>query len=690
VGKSCLDFHCQKTGERVFLNIKQKRRSVETEAADQAATIADAINQATKSSLIQFDSTYQLVIMTDNGATSIPLEVDDDKTVRTVLPGTVAKAIDGILKANDAAVAADLAMFKDEMVETKYHKDLPQEATGRKISPNKDEWKCDKTGDTIGEGPGKTASLWLNLSDGFIGGGRRNWDGSGGNNTALDHYQEMLAQGKNYPLAVKLGTISADGADVYSYAADENDSVTIPLERLAHLLRHWGIDILAMVKTEQSMQEMTLELNKSWDFGRITGDNVGEVVYGAGCTGIQNMGNTCYMNSVLQTLFVLPDFKSYYAEQYHAFRQGSVDPTTDLRFQLSKIGQSLWSGEYSVPPSDGIEGGIRPKLFKQIIGKGHPEFSSSRQQDASEFLVHLLTQIERTDRQGTPPINSFKCNMEERYEDITTQQVCYKSRENTVLSLALPVDQATNMTEVAAYEQAKAAAGAKAHELRAVVPDIPFASVLDNWKSEELLQFRGAAAKKCTRFATFPDNLVVHVAREVIGDNWVPKKLDVTMMMPQQLDLEALRARGLQPSEVPMAEEAAAPMQGMQVDSKPVNEEALALLLSMGFDQAKCEKALRETDNNAERATDWIFSHMDDDMQTDAPAAAAATAVADGPGQYQLVAFISHIGKQVTSGHYVCHVNTANGWCIFNDEKVQQCPSPPFDCGYLYFYRRAK
>ena len=46
-------------------------------------------------------------------------------------------------------------------------------------------------------------------SDGFIGGGRKNWDGSGGNNTALDHYQEMKAAGKEFPLSVKLGTISA-------------------------------------------------------------------------------------------------------------------------------------------------------------------------------------------------------------------------------------------------------------------------------------------------------------------------------------------------------------------------------------------------------------------------------------------------------------------------------------------------
>ena len=44
----------------------------------------------------------------------------------------------------------------------------------------------------------------------------------------------------------------------------------------------------------------------------------------------------------------------------------------------------------------------------------------------------------------------------------------------------------------------------------------------------------------------------------------------------------------------------------------PVPEEALMMLMSMGFEQAKCEKALCSTAMNIERATEWIFSHMDD------------------------------------------------------------------------------
>lgn len=47
----------------------------------------------------------------------------------------------------------------------------------------------------------------MNLTDGKLLCGRRYFDGTGGNNHALLHFQET-----GYPIAVKLGTITPDGA----------------------------------------------------------------------------------------------------------------------------------------------------------------------------------------------------------------------------------------------------------------------------------------------------------------------------------------------------------------------------------------------------------------------------------------------------------------------------------------------
>ena len=106
---------------------------------------------------------------------------------------------------------------------------LLQLENGKRIPPKG--WKCEQCD--------LTKNLWLNLTDGSILCGRRYFDGSGGNNHAVDHYTAM-----KYPLAVKLGTITPSGADVYSY--EEDEMVLDPL--LGQHLQHWGINISQMEK----------------------------------------------------------------------------------------------------------------------------------------------------------------------------------------------------------------------------------------------------------------------------------------------------------------------------------------------------------------------------------------------------------------------------------------------------------
>ena len=57
---------------------------------------------------------------------------------------------------------------------------LLQLDNGIKIPPTG--WKCQNCD--------KTDNLWLNLTDGVILCGRKNWDGTGGNNHAIEHYQQ--------------------------------------------------------------------------------------------------------------------------------------------------------------------------------------------------------------------------------------------------------------------------------------------------------------------------------------------------------------------------------------------------------------------------------------------------------------------------------------------------------------------
>ena len=138
--------------------------------------------------------------------------------------------MEGVLSAPTAAkTEAIVAWEGDKRKPSKYADELLQLENGVKVPPSG--WQCEKCD--------LTSNLWLNLTDGSILCGRRYFDGSGGNHHAVEHFERL-----RYPLAVKLGTITSAGADVYSY--DEDEMVEDP--KLAEHLMHFGINIASMTK----------------------------------------------------------------------------------------------------------------------------------------------------------------------------------------------------------------------------------------------------------------------------------------------------------------------------------------------------------------------------------------------------------------------------------------------------------
>ncbi|KAI0220578.1 Ubiquitin carboxyl-terminal hydrolase 5 [Lamellibrachia satsuma] len=138
------------------------------------------------------------------------------------------------------------------------------------------------------------------------------------------------------------------GSDVYSY--EEDDMVEDPY--LAKHLAHFGIDIMSMQKTEKTMVELEIDLNQKigeWDIIQEAGSKL-QPVYGPGYTGMYNLGNSCYMNSVMQVIFMLPDFQHKYFEQYDSVISRLTDPAGDFTVQMTKLAYGLLSGKYSKEP----------------------------------------------------------------------------------------------------------------------------------------------------------------------------------------------------------------------------------------------------------------------------------------------------------------------------------------------------
>lgn len=60
------------------------------------------------------------------------------------------------------------------------------------------------------------------------------------------------------------------------------------------------------------MTELEIAVNQrvgEWEVIQESGTTL-QPLYGPGLTGMKNLGNSCYLNSVMQVLFTVPDFQS--------------------------------------------------------------------------------------------------------------------------------------------------------------------------------------------------------------------------------------------------------------------------------------------------------------------------------------------------------------------------------------------
>ncbi|CAN1239308.1 Ubiquitin carboxyl-terminal hydrolase 14 [Linum grandiflorum] len=630
-GKDCVAWNYEKTGNPVYLHIKQTRKSIPEDRPSKKPTLlAIGMEGGFDNNDAEYEESYSIVVLP--GYATLPFPSVE-------LPEKVRLAVDAVLMAEGAERREQLAAWTaDKKNISTYAMNLKQIDNGVIVPPSG--WKCIKCD--------KRDNLWLNLTDGMILCGRRNWDGTGGNNHAIEHYKET-----GHPLAVKLGTITSDleAADVYSYP--EDDSVLDPL--LAQHLSFFGIDFSSLKKTEMTTAERELDQNINFDWNRIqeSGQDL-EPIFGPGYTGLINLGNSCYMAATMQVVFSTQSFCTrYYKDQSlkQAFEMAPADPTVDLNMQLTKLGHGLLSGKYSVPAAeiDDIaesatststkHEGIPPRMFKAIIAASHPEFSSMRQQDALEFFLHFLDQVERgnVSRPEADPSRSFKFGIEERIQ-CSSGKVTYNQRHDYILSLNIPLHEATNREELEAFQKLKAKTGSEGKDVsnnEIVRPRVPLEACLANFSApEEIQDFYSTAlraktiAMKKAGLTSFPDYLVLHMRKFVMEEGWVPKKLDVYIDVPDIIDISHMRSKGLQPGEEIL------PDSGPETEAKPnevvANEDIVVQLMSMGFDITRCQKAAINTSNaGIEEAMNWLLSHMDD-PDIDAP-------ITKGSGEAEVV-----------------------------------------------------
>jgi ubiquitin carboxyl-terminal hydrolase 5/13 len=471
-------------------------------------------------------------------------------------------------------------------------------------------------------------NLWLCLQCGNLGCGRAQFGGVGGHSHGLAH-----ATSSQHGVAVKLGSITPEGtADVYCYKCDEERID----ENLGDHLAHWGIILAERQKTEKSMTEMQIEQNLRWEFSMTTEDGKElQPLFGQGLTGLKNLGNSCYLASSLQCLFALPQFQARYY-QPDADLPIATDPAQDLETQMRKIADGLLSGRYSHPDSDAVasehsselphQKGLAPSMLKHLVGRGHSEFSTMRQQDAFEFLLHMFKLISRSQHPSPlkDPVQALRFVMEQRLQCLSCKKVRYRTDEQDNISIPVPIKKKTR-SEAATDD------GANRDEYEPV----SLKACLDGFTAEEIVELSCTACgskdgfSKRSLFKTFPEVLAVN-ARRFTLINWVPTKVDVAVVVDDEsFFLDDYKSAGLQQDEELLPEDKDTPAQASFV----ANIDAVQILEQMGFPRNRCEKALHATGNSdANTAMEWLFAHMEDadiDAPLDLGSSSASGASAD-------------------------------------------------------------
>lgn len=520
--------------------------------------------------------------------------------------GKLSQVVDTVLKANTFARQEEVKAWEQELAACEHTLCLEQDAPRNIESQNLGHCSmCDLK-----------ENLWLCLTCGNLGCGRAQFGGFGGfggNSHGVVHTSVT-----GHPVAVKLGSLTADGtADIYCYACDEE---RVDPELPTHL-GHWGINIKDRVKTEKSLTEMQVEQNLSYEFSMTTGDGKElKPLFGSGFTGLKNLGNSCYLASILQSLFSMPEFAGRYYLPGEAPPNTST-PAEDIETQLRKIADGLLSGRYSKPDSDVIvsehtpeiphQKGLAPAMLKHLIGRGHVEFSTMRQQDAFELLLHLLKLITRS-QHPLPlkdPVEAFRFAMEQRLQCLNCKKVRYRTDEQENISIPVPIKRIPKEAKMEIIN----AEGKEAEKEE--FESVTLKECLDVFTGDEIVELTCPSCgskdgfSKRSQFKTFPTVLAVNARRFKLV-NWVPTKQDVPVLVGDEpFSFDAYKSRGLRDDEELLPEDADA---GSTPKWVP-NEAALSMLEAMGFPRVRCEKALHATGNSdPDVASNWLFSHMED------------------------------------------------------------------------------
>ncbi|TYJ58970.1 hypothetical protein B9479_000409 [Cryptococcus floricola] len=389
-------------------------------------------------------------------------------------------------------------------------------------------------------------------------------------------------------------------------------------------------------------------------------EDVGEGSYAkAEPNGLVNLGNTCYLNSTIQALKVVPEIDSALKE----FTPSGTSADTRVVSSLKKLMTNLDSAHDAVAPLDLIANlRVLAPQFGETDNHGHYS-----QQDADEAWTTLISALRSKlphGADGSLVDNLMGLELEKTFKCAETDAEPESTSTESLSKLQCNISGTTNF-------------------LLSGIQD----SLTQQVEKNSPVLGRNATYTMKSSISKLPEYLTVHMVRFYWRRD-IQKKAKIMrkVKFPLELDLLELLTPSLR-----------ARTQPLNVHAKNVlkDRDARATVLKRKPGEGKEEEEEKRKEER-EKAEELLKTQETEGGRR------------DGSAFYELAAVVTHKGASADSGHYIGWARMDDGafvpaeqqqWAKFDDNKVTFCDAQKIlsmdgggedSVAYILLYRQAK